>query len=88
MRQTKTLAQVATEAEENMDVDIEIGGFKTFADFMSYFNRHYKPLLKKINSLEAPRPLTLSEDDTRLLTFFADDMLDAFSDDDDNNQND
>jgi len=74
MRQTKTLAQVATEAEEHMDVDVNVGGFDSFASFMSYYNQHYKPVLQKVS--EGYTPIG---DDARLLRFFLSEMLEAFA---------
>lgn len=68
-----TLAQAARQMEES-GTQIKIGNFDTFADFMSYFEAHYKPLLEHISEGFTP-----AQERFRLLRFFADDMLSAFS---------
>lgn len=70
---TMTLAQAARQMEES-GTQIKVGHFDTFADFMSYFERHYKPLLERLAEEWA------METDVR--RFFTDDMLSAFSETD------
>lgn len=69
-----TLAQAARQMEES-GTQIKVGNFDTFADFMSYFEAHYKPLLEHISEGFTP-----AQERARLLRFFTDDMLSAFSD--------
>lgn len=69
-----TLAQAASHMEAS-GTQIKIGSFDTFADFMFYFKQHYKPLLEKLTeerAMEAPAR-----------RFFINDMLSAFSDEND-----
>lgn len=73
MAKTMTLAQAARQMEES-GAQIKIGNFDTFADFMSYFGLHYKPMLEHISEGYTP-----AQERARLLRFFADDMLSAFS---------
>lgn len=68
-----TLAQAARQMEES-GTQIKVGNFDTFADFMSYFEAHYKPLLEHISEGFTP-----AQERARLLRFFTDDMLSAFS---------
>jgi hypothetical protein len=68
---TMTLAQAARQMEES-GTQIKVGHFDTFADFMSYFERHYKPTLERWQQ----------GDCDRLMGFFIDDMLSAFSGED------
>ncbi len=63
-----TLAQAARQMEESGTM-VKIGGFDTFADFISYFGYHYKPMLERWQQ----------GDHDRLMGFFIDDMLAAFS---------
>ncbi len=53
---------------------VKIGNFDTFADFLSYFNAHYKPMLKRLRM----------EEHEQLMGFFIDDMLSAFGEDESN----
>ena len=73
MAKTMTLAQAARQMEES-GTQIKVGQFDTFADFMSYFEAHYKPLLENISEGFTP-----AQERLRLLRFFTDDMLSAFS---------
>lgn len=73
MAQTMTLAQAARQMEES-GTQIKVGHFNAFADFMSYFEVHYKPLLEAISGGAA-----LDDKQRHLLNFFCDDMLSAFS---------
>jgi hypothetical protein len=68
-----TLAQAARQMEES-GTQIKVGHFDTFDDFMSYFERHYKPLLETIND-----GVALDDKQRHLLNFFCADMLSAFS---------
>ena len=68
-----TLAQAARQMEES-DTQIKVGHFESFADFMSYFEIHYKPLLEAIIDGVSP-----DDKQRRLLNFFCDDMLSALS---------
>ena len=70
------LAALATAAEENGET-VKIGGFDTFADFMSYYRAHYRPILEQLQQDK------IRIKDIQLLRFFADDMLSAFAEDDD-----
>lgn len=70
---TMTLAQAARQMEES-GTQIKIGNFDTFADFMFYFERHYKPLLERLAEEWAMA--------TDVRRFFTDDMLSAFSGED------
>lgn len=65
-----TLAQAARHMEES-GAQIKVGNFESFADFMSYFERHYKPLLERLAEEWAMA--------TDVRRFFTDDMLSAFS---------
>lgn len=70
MEKTMTLAQAARHMEES-GIKIKIGNFETFADFISYYNHHYKPLLERL-----AEEWTM---DAGARRFFTDDMLSAFS---------
>lgn len=70
---TMTLAQAARQMEES-GTQIKIGNFDTFADFMFYFEAHYKPLLERLAEEWAMA--------TDVRRFFTDDMLSAFSETD------
>lgn len=65
-----TLAQVARQAEQDGQ-SVKVGNFDDFDSFMSYFNQHYKPMLERWQQ----------GDSDRLMGFFIDDMLAAFSED-------
>lgn len=67
---TMTLAQAARQMEES-GTQIKVGHFDTFADFMLYFEQHYKPLLERLAEEWAMA--------TDVRRFFTDDMLSAFS---------
>lgn len=67
---TMTLAQAARQMEES-GVQIKIGNFESFDQFMSYFNQHYKPLLERLAEEWAMA--------TDVRRFFTEDMLSAFS---------
>lgn len=69
------LTTAATKAEENGE-KIKIGSFETFADFLSYYRHHYRPILERLQDNR------LDFDDTNLLRFFAIDMLAAFEEGD------
>lgn len=75
MAQTMTLAQAARHMEES-GTQIKVGNFDTFTDFMLYFNAHYKPLLERLAEEWA-----MAVDVRR---FFTDDILSAFSENNDN----
>ena len=81
MKQTKTLAQIANEIEEHFDVTIKAGQFGTFADFLSYYRQHYRPILQAIADGE-----DLTAQPAALLRFMAQDLLDVFADDEDTDQ--
>ena len=91
MKQTKTLAQVANDIENgnnlreyynNNGATIKCGNFESFADFLSYFDMHYRPMLERIENGE-----DISESGRHLLNFLASDLLAAFKtvDEDDKN---
>ena len=65
-----TLAQAARQIEES-GVQIKIGNFESFDQFMSYFDAHYKPLLERLAEEWAMA--------TDVRRFFTDDILSAFS---------
>ena len=90
MRQTKTLAAIAADIEngENMHeyynengAQIKAGQFGTFADFLSYYRQHYRPILQAIADGE-----DLTAQPAALLRFMAQDLLDVFADDEDTDQ--
>lgn len=55
------------------DGSVSVSGFSGMADFLSYTERHYLPLLDSLSGIyEAPR--TVSEDERRLLAFLHDDL--------------
>lgn len=69
-KKTMTLAQAARQIGES-GVQIKIGNFESFDQFMSYFNQHYKPLLERLAEEWAMA--------TDVRRFFTDDILSAFS---------
>lgn len=69
-KKTMTLAQAARQIEES-GVQIKIGNFESFDQFMSYFDAHYKPLLERLAEEWAMA--------TDVRRFFTDDILSAFS---------
>lgn len=71
---TMTLAQAARQMEES-GTQIKVGRFDSFADFMLYFEAHYKPMLEQRNE----GMNTLDDNQWDLLHFFLDDMQEAFS---------
>ena len=86
MKQTKTLAQVANDIENgnnlreyynNNGATIKCGNFESFAEFLSYFDMHYRPLLERIENGE-----DISENDRHLLNFLASDLLTTFKSED------
>ena len=86
----KTLAQVANDIEQgnaseycNADfTHITVGQFEDFSAFLSYYNQHYKPLLERIENGE-----DITEEDRHLLNFLASDLLTAFNDEEDSDEN-
>ena len=66
-----TLAQTAANIEENGQ-SIKVGSFDTFADFASYFDCHYRPLLERIQNGDE-----ISDADRHTLNFLASDLLGA-----------
>ena len=84
MKQTKTLAQVANDIEnrenlneyQNNETAIKMGSFDSFADFLSYYRQHYRPVLEKVASGFTP-----TGNDAHLLRFLASDLLDALKED-------
>ena len=90
MRQTKTLAAIAADIEngENLHeyyndngAQIKAGQFGTFADFLSYYRQHYRPILQAIADGE-----DLTAQPAALLRFMAQDLLEVFADDEDTDQ--
>ncbi|MDD6017216.1 MAG: hypothetical protein PUC18_13245 [Prevotellaceae bacterium] len=73
MTQTKTLAQAANEVEQHTGVKVKVGNFETFTDFMHYYRHHYRPLLEAIRD-----GATLDKEQRHLLDFLADDLIQAF----------
>lgn len=84
MKQTKTLAQVANDIEnrenlneyQNNEITIKMGSFDSFADFLSYYRQHYRPVLEKVASGFTP-----TGNDASLLRLMASDLLDALKED-------
>ena len=74
---TMTLAQLAQEVEAQERESLKTGNFESFADFMSYFDMHYRPMLERIENGE-----DISESDRHLLNFLASDLLAAFKTED------
>lgn len=69
-----TLVQAATIAEESGQ-NVKVGNFDSFADFMSYFEAHYRPILEEWrDNKHLPNE--------HIFNFFVDDMLSAFAPDD------
>ena len=62
----------------NDGATIKTGNFESFADFLSYFDMHYRPMLERIENGE-----DISESDRHLLNFLASDLLDIFKEDSD-----
>ena len=92
MKQTKTLAQVANDIENgnnlheytNQDgATIKAGNFETFADFLTYYDLHYLPLLRAIRNGEDITP-----ERRHLLNFMADDLIKMFHQDEDTDTED
>lgn len=92
MKQTKTLAQVANDIENgnnlheyynNNGATIKTGNFESFADFLSYYRQHYRPLLEAIRNGD-----TLDEKQRHTLNFMADDLIKMFWDEDDSDKSD
>ena len=92
MKQTKTLAQVANDIENgnnlheyyNQDgATIKAGNFETFADFLTYYDLHYLPLLRAIRDGEDITP-----ERRHLLNFMADDLIKMFHQDEDTDTED
>jgi len=92
MKQTKTLAQVANDIENgnnlheyynNDGATIKTGNFESFADFLSYYRQHYRPLLEAIRNGD-----TLDEKQRHTLNFMADDLIKMFHEEDSNESED
>lgn len=79
MKDVKTLAQAAANIEENGQ-RVKVGSFESFADFLSYYNQHYRPILQKVAD-----GITPIGDEARLLRLLAGDLLEAFSESDEDN---
>lgn len=77
MKDIKTLATIAAEVESGKiyyrETTVKVGNFESFADFMSYFNQHYRPMLEEWrDNKHLPNE--------QLFNHFCDDMLSAFAD--------
>ena len=90
MKQTKTLAQVANDIENgnnlheyynNDGATIKAGNFESFADFLSYYRQHYRPILEQVAD-----GITPTGDNARLLRLLASDLLDIFKEDSDESE--
>jgi len=88
----KNLAQVANDIENKNELHeycnaestkIKIGNFESFDDFASYFRVHYAPVLKKVSNGEA-----LTVEESRLLKWFAGEMLETFKEEPDSDEGD
>ena len=71
MENTMTLVAAVRQLEENGTI-VKVGNFDSFESFMSYFNIHYKTMLKKLQTKSRTQKNSLKG-------FFIDDMLEAFS---------
>lgn len=89
---TKTLAQVANDIENgnnlheyynNNGATIKTGNFESFADFLSYYRQHYRPILEQVAD-----GITPTGDNARLLRLLASDLLDIFKEDSDESEHD
>lgn len=69
-KKTITIREAIRQVEEN-GTKVKVGNFESFDAFISYFDRYYKPLLKRLAEEWA------METDVR--RFFTDDILSAFS---------
>lgn len=85
-QEIKTLAQVAEDIENgnnlrgyynNDGAQIKAGQFGSFADFISYYNQHYRPILQAIADGD-----DLTAQPAQLLRFMASDLLELFADTD------
>lgn len=85
-QEIKTLVQVAEDIENgnnlreyynNDGAQIKAGQFGSFADFISYYNQHYRPILQAIADGE-----DLTAQPAQLLRFMASDLLELFADTD------
>lgn len=77
-----TLAQAAANIEENGQ-RVKVGSFESFADFLSYYRQHYRPILQKVAD-----GITPTGDNARLLRLLASDLLDIFKEDSDESEED
>ena len=77
--QTQTGLQYAE--RERAQLKVKAGQFGTFADFLSYYRQHYRPILQAIADGE-----DLTAQPAALLRFMAQDLLDVFADDGDTDQ--
>lgn len=59
---------------------IKTGSFESFADFLSYYRQHYRPILEQVAD-----GITPIGNDARLLRLLASDLLDIFKEDSDEN---
>ena len=77
--QTQTGLQYAE--RERAQLKVKAGQFGTFADFLSYYRQHYRPILQAIADGE-----DLTAQPAALLRFMAQDLLDVFAEDGDTDQ--
>ena len=82
MTQTMTLVQAARQIEQG-GTKIKIGNFDSIEDFLSYFNAHYKPLLRKLEDEWA-----MEAHASPARRFFPSDILAAFDDRQENDEED
>lgn len=89
-QEIKTLVQVAEDIENgnnlreyynNDGAQIKAGQFGSFADFISYYNQHYRPILQAIADGG-----DLTAQPAQLLRFMASDLLELFADTDEDEQ--
>ena len=79
--QTQTGLQYAE--RERAQLKVKAGQFGTFADFLSYYRQHYRPILEQVAD-----GITPIGDNARLLRLLASDLLDIFKEDSDESEED
>ena len=65
----------------NDGATIKAGNFESFADFLSYYRQHYRPILEQVAD-----GITPTGDNARLLRLLASDLLDIFKEDSDESE--
>jgi len=65
-----TIAELALQVEEQAKENLSTGGFTTFTDFLTYYERHYLPVLRDIRDGKE-----IDGERRRKLNFLADDII-------------